>query len=123
MGGVFSIPAGLSQLSDDTLEDALEYPGGSGTIGAARLLLRTGVAALLNAAHPDVHYPTGVQEVLDAVNGALASMNRSTMMRAKNELEQHDGYSCPLNGHEEDEDDDSDDSEHGDGEHGNGQPR
>lgn len=38
----------------DTLLQALNYGGGSGISGAAQILLRAAVAALLNGAHPDV---------------------------------------------------------------------
>lgn len=39
---------------EDTLLQALNYGGGSGVPGAAKILLRAAVAALLNAAHPAI---------------------------------------------------------------------
>jgi hypothetical protein len=39
---------------DDTLLDALNYTDGTGTPGAARVLLRAAVGGLLNATHPTI---------------------------------------------------------------------
>ena len=72
----------------DTLLDALRYKGGGGYEGAARILLRAAVAALLNAAHPDIDYTTPAW-VINNVNSALASGDRSTMLDLASEL---DGY-------------------------------
>ena len=96
VGGVFTIPAGLSDLDDDTLEEALGYPGGSGAMGGARLLLRTAVTALLNAGHPDVHYTLTIAEIIDAVNPALASMDKQVMQDARHAIDNHNDCGCPL---------------------------
>jgi len=80
-----------SVFDDDTLFDALRYGGGPGEIGAARILLRAAVAAYLNASLHDLWhpfagyegfapYPLTAQEVLDAVNAALASGDRQTLL-------------------------------------------
>jgi len=81
VGNVFDIPSELSDLADDTLMQALNYGGGRDIIGAARNLLRTAVAAILNAAHPNVTYPMSLGDIIDDVNEALASLNRTTMGR------------------------------------------
>jgi hypothetical protein len=82
---------------DDTLAGALNYQGGSGTRGAARILLRAAVAALLNAASPDVDYPLTTTEVINQVNAALASNNRDTMLALASTLDSNNNLGCPLN--------------------------
>ena len=83
---------------DDTLVGALDYQGGSGTTGSARILLRAAVAALLNAASPDVNYPLTTAQVISQVNAALASNNRSTMLALASQLDlvQQPGLSAQL---------------------------
>ena len=76
--------------------DALEYGGGNGADGAARLLLREATVALLNASHPEVHFPLSVEEIVSLVNEALAGMNRNDMLRAKQDVGRHNGQGCPL---------------------------
>ena len=96
VGAVFPIPADLAELADDTLMDALEYPGGNGVIGAARILLRHAVAGLLNAAHPDVNFPRTPAEIIAAVGTALASGDRQTILDCKDEVNQQNSQGCPL---------------------------
>ena len=84
---VFTVPSQLSELSDDTLLEALAYGGGKNTIGGARILLRAAVAAILNAAHPDIDYPWTVASVISAVNNALASLNRDAMVTLAGQLD------------------------------------
>ena len=84
-------------LDNRTLLQALNFRGGSGTTGAARILLRTAVAALLNSAHPDVDYPRTTAEVIADVNAALASHDRSTMLALAAELDDDNNLGCPLN--------------------------
>jgi cysteine-rich repeat protein len=78
VGSVFTVPGAFSALADDSLLEALSYQGGPNGIGAARILLRAGVAALLNEAHPNVDY--AVSGVIGLVNAALATEDRSTML-------------------------------------------
>ncbi|MFT5051631.1 MAG: hypothetical protein ACI8QZ_003050 [Chlamydiales bacterium] len=70
-------PYGLGGV---TMEEALQFNRGSGATGAARVLLKQAVAALLNAAHPNVNYPLTIHEVIDDVDAALASGSRSTII-------------------------------------------
>jgi len=51
-----TFPESIPGITDATLITALNFGGGKGFEGKARNLLRAGVAALLNAAHPDVDY-------------------------------------------------------------------
>src|SRR5205085_2323394 len=81
---------------DDTLLDALNYQGGSGTTGAAQILLRAAVAALLNAANPHVAYPRTGAAIIADVNAALASGSRSTMLTLAAALDRDNNLGCPL---------------------------
>jgi hypothetical protein len=79
-----------------TLLEALGFGGGSGVNGAAEILLRAAVAALLNAAHPDVAYPRIASQVLSDVNAALASFDRDTMLALAAQLDADNNRGCPL---------------------------
>jgi hypothetical protein len=79
-----------------TLLDGLQFGGGSGVVGAKQILLRAAVAALLNAAHPDINYPMTEQEVIDAVTAALNSNNRGTMLSLATTLDEYNNSGCPL---------------------------
>ena len=100
------INADIYGLGNVTLLNALKFKGGSGDLGAARILLRTAVAALLNVAHPNVYYRgryfgfDTVFKVIDAVNWALDPVNggRETMLELASELDGYNNFYCPLNG-------------------------
>lgn len=99
LGAVFaalsnSVP--FDGYSPNTLMDALNFGGGSGTDGAARILLRHGVAALLNAASPSVNYPLTVSEVVNSVNNAIDSNDRGTMLDLVEVLDAYNNAGCPL---------------------------
>jgi hypothetical protein len=79
-----------------TLLQALGFAGGPGNDGAAEILLRAGVAALLNASHPDVDYPRTAADVLTAVNTAL-TQNRDAMLALAAALDADNNRGCPLN--------------------------
>ena len=79
---------------DDSLLDALLYPGGPGAAGGARILLKQAVAALLNAASG--FYPLTTAQVIGVVNSALATGNRSTMVTLGNSLETLNSLGCPC---------------------------
>ena len=91
---VFDVPDSYG-LDNFTLVQALSFQGGSGTTGAARILLRAAVAALLNASSVD--YPLTTAEVISMVNAALASGDRSTMLALASQLDKYNNYGCPLN--------------------------
>jgi uncharacterized repeat protein (TIGR01451 family) len=94
---VFDVPDAFG-LDNDTLLQALNYGGGPGAKGAAQILLRAAVAALLNAANSDVAYPRTEAEIIADVNAALASNNRSQMLALATELDADNNLGCPLNG-------------------------
>jgi hypothetical protein len=70
-----------------TLVEALDFGGGAGVAGGQRILLRAAVASLLNFAHPDVNFGipdlpgiTDAASLIAAVNAALATGDRATMI-------------------------------------------
>lgn len=96
-GSVFSGASAFPSLASQSLLKSLQGGGGPGTLGGARILLRAAVAALLNAAHPDVAYPRTTAEILADVNAALASNSRKTMLALAGELDSDNNLGCPLN--------------------------
>ena len=97
IGSVFTSAKLLSTQSSKTLLDALQGGGGSGIAGAQTTLLRAAVAALLNAASDDVDYTMSTEEIIAAVNAALDSNNRDTMLKLAGELDADNNLGCPLN--------------------------
>lgn len=97
VGSVFSEAAHYPSLNSASLLAALNFGGGSGTSGAAEILLRAAVASLLNAAHPSVDYPRAPAAVIADVNAALASQNRDTMLALAAALDADNNLGCPLN--------------------------
>ena len=102
LGSVFSSVSVITgtggiSLTNDTLLTALKYDGGTDTIGAAKILARAAVAAILNASHPQVGYPWSVAEIVAKVNAAFASKNREKMLELAEELDKkNNSGSCPL---------------------------
>jgi hypothetical protein len=88
--------AGLGDLADVTLLEALSFGGGSTLTEAQQVLLRQAVAALLNAAHPDVDFSLTTAEIIAAVNTALASGDRDTILDLAEELATANEAGCPL---------------------------
>ena len=82
-----------------TLLQALSFPDdpGSSIDGAAQLLLRAAVAALLNASHPDLSFGMTTAEIISAVNEALASRDRATILALQQELDDANNQGCTLN--------------------------
>ncbi len=97
VGSVFSGASAFPSLASKTLLQALQGGGGPGLDGAAKILLRAAVAALLNAAHSGVDYPRTTAEILADVNAALSSGNRNTMLNLATALDNDNNLGCPLN--------------------------
>ncbi|HXK59353.1 MAG TPA: hypothetical protein PLP42_05600 [Acidobacteriota bacterium] len=97
VGSVFSEADAFPTLAAATLHQALNFGGGPEAEGAARILLRAAVAALLNASHPGVGYPETAASVIAAVDAALASGNRDTMLTLADTLDFENNLGCPLN--------------------------
>lgn len=83
-------------LGNASLWQALYFDGGSGNQGAAEILLRAAVAALLNASHPGVSYPRTEAGVIADVNAALLQ-SRDTMLALAAQLDADNNLGCPLN--------------------------
>ena len=84
------------KLSAYTLVGALSFQGGSDLSGAAQILLRAGVAAELNA-RSGMDYPMTASEITTAVNNALMSGNRSTIITLAGQLDANNNLGCSLN--------------------------
>ena len=65
--------------------------------GGINALGRHTVAALLNAASPDVDYDMTVAEVISAFNAAYASGNATMIENQKNVFDMLNNQGCPLN--------------------------
>ncbi|MBA2662766.1 MAG: hypothetical protein H0U74_10755 [Bradymonadaceae bacterium] len=96
LNSVFMVPGALG-LGGNSLLDALNYGGGPGAVGGARILLRAAVASLLNAAHSGVNYPLTTAQIISQVNAALATGNRSAMLALATQLDNiNNQFPCPL---------------------------
>lgn len=96
-GSVFSGASAFPSLASKTLLQTLQGGGGSGAEGAAKILLRAAVAALLNAGHSGVDYPRTTAEILADVNAALSGGNRNTMLDLATGLDNDNNLGCTLN--------------------------
>lgn len=97
VGSVFSGASAFPSLASQTLLAGLNGGGGPGTLGAATILIRAGIAGLLNAAHPGVDYAQTSAQIIAAVNAALASNNRDTMLALATTIDTQNNAGCPLN--------------------------
>ena len=93
---VFDVPDSFG-LDNTSLVDALSFTGGSGTLGAARILLRAAVASLLNSTSAGVSFPQTTADIIADVNTALASGDRGTMLTLAGELDADNNLGCTLN--------------------------
>lgn len=83
-------------IPDDTLLEALNYGGGGGVEGATQILLRAAVAALLNAASPDVTFPVSVGHVVDTTIDRIESQYRPTILTRAAYFDSINNLGCPL---------------------------
>ncbi len=94
---------GTPNQDPDDLLNGLGFPGGCGPTGkcdkpgAARILLRAAVAGILNAAHPDVAYPTSVADIISSVEAAIKSKDRNVMLALAASIDTDNNLGCPLN--------------------------
>jgi hypothetical protein len=88
--------ASLDDLADATLLEALSFGGGSTLTEAKQILLRQAVASLLNSAHPDVDFSLTTAQVISAVNTALATDDRDTILDLAEDLAAANEAGCPL---------------------------
>jgi hypothetical protein len=91
---IFDVPNSLN-LDTQTFLQALNFNGGGGVEGGARVLLRAAVAAYLNAANDEIDFPLTTAQVVSQVNTALASNNRETMLTLAATLDRYNNLGCP----------------------------
>jgi hypothetical protein len=96
LSSVFS-PTGLGTLGSSTLHQALSFGGGSTITAKKQILLRAAVASLLNAAHPGVAFGSTPAQVVSAVNAALESNNKDTIVNLATVLDRRNNGGCKLN--------------------------
>jgi hypothetical protein len=95
LGSVFASSAAYG-LDEDTLGAALSFKGKNALTGKARILLRQAVAALLNAAHPNINYPLTVAQVIAPVNAALDSGDADVMLELEGILDDYNNLEGDL---------------------------
>lgn len=86
IGDVFDSTHAWTYISESTLLEGLQFPGGPGVDGAVRIVLRQAIAALLNASHPDFASPSTVADIIDMVNTAFESGDRQTIIKLNGHL-------------------------------------
>lgn len=94
LSSVFRFNGCCSELRNVSLRQALDFGGGDGVCGAARILLRAAVAALLNASSPEVDYPFTRDQVIAQVNAALATCKRGPILALAGELDRNNNLGC-----------------------------
>ncbi|HEY7802691.1 MAG TPA: hypothetical protein VIE40_08450 [Dehalococcoidia bacterium] len=99
LDSLFTIPSAFSGLAGDSLLTALEYHGGPTAQDAAQILLRSAVAAVLNADHPDIDYPMSSSSIITQVNAALATGDRGTILTLQGTLDADNNLGCTISGH------------------------
>ncbi|HEX2623572.1 MAG TPA: hypothetical protein VHL11_25605 [Phototrophicaceae bacterium] len=94
---MFTGAAVFPNLAVKTLLESLQGDGGPTLEDKAKILLRAGVAAELNASDPLVDYPRSAGQVLDQVNAALQSGSADTIIQLATTLDNDNNLGCPLN--------------------------
>ena len=85
---------GFDDANNQSLSAALTGDGGSGIVGAQRILLRAAVAGLLNAQDRDIGYPRSEVDIIDSVNEVLASHHRETIIDLAETLDADNSVGC-----------------------------
>ncbi len=93
---VFSGASAFPGLASASLVQALAFQGGPGAEGAAQILLRAAVSALLNSAALS-GYPFSTSSVISMTNSALSSGDRSTMLSLASDFDTANNLGCPFN--------------------------
>ena len=89
-------------LADKTLAEAVcDLSGGPDLSDAQNQLAGHATAALLNAAHEFISYPMTVDEVIEAVQTALATNDRDEILAQKDDFDYYNNLGCTLNAHGE----------------------
>jgi hypothetical protein len=87
-----------THLKDDLLLEALYYRGGKGELGAARIMMRFAVAALLNVTHPDFRFPFSISTIKREVRNRFDANERRLYLQFASRLDYDmNRLPCPLN--------------------------
>jgi hypothetical protein len=92
---VFSQSSRYGQIGNVSLRTALRFQGGSGLLGAAKLLIREGTAALLNATSLTLEYPYTRSQIIVLVDGALFSGDLTRLDEVTSLLQEANEAGCP----------------------------
>ncbi|MEM3769707.1 MAG: hypothetical protein QXG76_00795 [Candidatus Bathyarchaeia archaeon] len=88
-----SIRIGKKTITNPTLGQVIIATGGiNEKIGVYDALARHAVAALLNAAHPNVDYPMTIAEIINAVNEVIGNADYTDAATLKNTLEAYNNF-------------------------------
>jgi hypothetical protein len=91
------LDAWVTYTPGQTLESVFDVPDAFGLDDVTLLAaLSQAVAALLNAASPEVDFPLTEAEIIAQVNAALASGDRDTILALAEELDTFNNLFCPL---------------------------
>lgn len=96
LGSVFIIAPALMNLEGATLAEALQFGPAPGLEGGARLLLRQATAALLNAVHPELHFPSYTPVGLLRRIATALTANRGEMLAVAAQLKVLNRSGCPF---------------------------
>jgi len=95
LGVTASLLTAVGQPTTLTLDQALDLQGGKGVTGAAETLLRAAAAAILNS-QLSAGYPFTTAQIIAALNTALASGDRATMLALASQLDAANNLGCTL---------------------------
>jgi hypothetical protein len=93
---VFSEAKAYGSTGNAPLRTAIRFQSSGDLLGAARGLVRVGIAALLNAGHPGIEYPFTRTQVITRVDTALRSQETVRILALTDELRAANAAGCPL---------------------------
>ncbi|HEX6899478.1 MAG TPA: hypothetical protein VF789_07195 [Thermoanaerobaculia bacterium] len=93
---IFSEAKAYGAAGTAPLRTAIRFQVGGGLLGAARGLIRVGIAAMLNAGHPAIEFPLTRTQVITRVDTALRSGDTVKILALADELKAANGAGCPL---------------------------
>lgn len=93
---VFSEARAYGAAGTAPLRTAIRFQSSGDLLGAARGLIRMGIAALLNAGHPGIEYPLTRTQVITGVDTALQSKDSVKILALTDELKAANTAGCPL---------------------------
>lgn len=84
-------------MSTYSLVQGLAFKGGSDAAGGAQILLRAGIAGMLNTATFGSGYPMTNSQLVTSVNNALGTGDRATMVNLGATIDKFNNGTCTLN--------------------------